>query len=258
MFRLKSRCLHQDAALEIRALAGRGDGGMVVFTSYHGNAAKRGLLEFAGSASDGGVRHCIFVTDKRQGWFQGAEFAAAVIQTVAEYVRACGLRRLMTVGVSMGGYGALSYARELGAGRALAFAPQYCPRPETFPADRRWIEARSRIAEFSRPALEASMAEDVQHTLLHARRNPEDALHWQAFPQSPRIRHYLAERDAHDVIDPLRAAGVLYPAVDAVWKDDHTRVETLMQRICAVPRAGGERAQDLRNQPAAAPCCAVS
>lgn len=258
MFRLRSRRLHADAAVEIRALEGRGEGGMIVFTSYHANAAKRGLLEFAASASDGGARHCIFVTDRRQGWFQGEGVAAAVLRAVSGYVQRHSLRRLMTVGVSMGGYGALSFAAELGAGRALALAPQYCPRPGTFPSDRRWIEARSRITEFSRPALDQAMGGPVQYTLLHGRHNAEDAQHWQAFPQGPGIHHYLADRGSHDVIDPLRAAGILYPVIDAVWQDDQERVKTLMQRIRAVPRAWGERALDLQTQPAAAACCAIS
>ena len=258
MFRLRSRRLHQDAALEIRALEGRGDGGMIVFTSYHANAAKRGLLEFASSASDGGARHCIFVTDRRQGWFQGEGLAQAILRAVSDYVRHHGLRRLMTVGVSMGGYGALSFAAALGAGRALALAPQFCPRPQTFPADRRWIETRSRIEDFTRPALDQAMGGDIRYTLLHGRRNPEDARHWQAFPQGPGIHHYLTDRDTHDVVDPLRAAGILYPVIDAVWKDDQDRVNTLMQRIRAVPRAWGERALDLHSQPAAAVSCATS
>ena len=258
MFRLRSRCLHADAALDIRALEGRGDSGVIVFTSYHANAAKRGLLEFARSASDGGVRHCIFVTDRRQGWFQGDSFAAAIIRAVSDYVQRHGLRRLMTVGVSMGGYGALSFASALGAGRALALAPQYCPRPETFPADRRWIEARRSITDFTRPALDQAMGGDVQYTLLHGRHNSEDARHWQAFPQGPAIHHYLADRDTHDVVDPLRAAGILYPVIDAVWNDDQGRVNTLMQRIRAVPRAWGERAPDPHSQPAAAVSYATS
>ena len=255
MFRLKSRSLCDEAGADIRALAGREDGvegglesgGIVVFTSYHANAAKRGLLEFAASASNRGARHCIFVTDRRQGWFQGRDFSSAVLRAVSEYVARHRLTRLMTVGVSMGGYGAMSYAAEIGADCALAFAPQYCPRPETFPADLRWAEARARIPEFSRPSLNETLGSQIQYTLLHGRWNAEDSLHWQAFAQGAKIDHFLADRSSHDVIDPLRGAGVLYPIVDAAWMKDRTRMRSLMQKISALPRRLGERAEDLNN-----------
>ncbi|WP_122074532.1 hypothetical protein [Pseudophaeobacter sp. EL27] len=251
MFRLKSRSLCEEAGADIRALAGREDGGegggIVVFTSYNANAAKRGLLEFAASASNQGARHCIFVTDRRQGWFQGQDFSSAVLRAVSDYVSRHRLTRLMTVGVSMGGYGAVSYAAELGADSALAFAPQYCPRPGTFPADQRWAEARARIPEFSRPSLNESMGSQIQYTLLHGRWNAEDSQHWQAFAQGSKIDHFLADRSSHDVIDPLREAGVLYPVVDAAWVKDRTRMRNLMRKISALPRAVGECAENLNN-----------
>lgn len=247
MFRLKSRSLHEDAATDIRVLEGHGDGGIVVFTSYHANAAKRGLLEFAASASHNGARHCLFVTDRRQGWFQGRTFSAAVLRVVSNYVARHRLRRLMTVGVSMGGYGALSYAADLGAKSALAFAPQYCPRPDTFPEDTRWAEARARIPEFSRAPLNSVMDSQIQYTLLHGRWNAEDKQHWQAFAQGPGIDHFLADNSNHDVIDPLRAAGVLYPVVDAAWEQDQTKMRRLMRQISAVPRTISECADNLHN-----------
>lgn len=242
LFRLKSRILYQDAGLEMRALEGRGDGAMVVFTSYHNNVAKRGLLEFAASASQQGLRHCLFITDRTQGWFQGEKSSTAIVQTVAEYLTQNRIVKTMTVGVSMGGYGALSYARDLGVGRALAFAPQYCPRPDSFPSDQRWLPARRRIARFSRPSLATSMQGDTRFTLLHGRWNREDALHWQSFPQSPKIDHYLADIETHDVIDPLRNAGILYPVIDSVWNDDHQKTNTLLSKINASRRMPHEMA----------------
>ncbi len=247
LFRLKSRSLCEEAGADIRALSGREDAGIVVFTSYHANAAKRGLLEFASSASNQDARHCIFVTDRRQGWFQGRDFSSAVFRAISDYVAHHRLTRLMTVGVSMGGYGAVSYAAELGADSALAFAPQYCPRPGTFPADQRWAEARAQIPEFSRPSLNEAMGSQIQYTLLHSRWNAEDSQHWQAFPEGSNIDHFLADRRSHDVIDPLREAGVLYPMVDAAWGKDRTKMRSLMRKISALPRRPGERDEDLNN-----------
>ncbi|KPN64816.1 hypothetical protein SAMN04488527_1167 [Aliiroseovarius crassostreae] len=242
LFRLKSRTLYQDAELEMRALEGRGDGAMIVFTSYHNNVAKRGLLEFAASASQQGLRHCLFITDRTQGWFQGEKKSATIIRVVADYLTRNRIAKTMTVGVSMGGYGALSYARDLGAGRALAFAPQYCPRPDRFPSDQRWLAARRRIAHFSRPSLDSSMRGGPQFTLLHGRRNREDMLHWQSFSQGSHIDHYLADIETHDVIDPLRNAGILYPVIDSVWNDDTQTTNTLLKKIHAVRRLPQETA----------------
>ncbi|THH34734.1 hypothetical protein E4Z66_17350 [Aliishimia ponticola] len=236
-FRLASRRLFRDADVDVSAIAGRGTGAMVVFTSFHGNAAKRGLLEFAGSASAKGERHCIFVTDRRQGWFQAPGIAAALLRVIPDYVRQHGITRLMTLGVSMGGYGALSFARDLGADSVLALAPQYSPKPQAFPADMRWIEARSRIAAFTRPDLTDAMGAGTAFTVLHGRASEEDALHVRAFPEGAHIDHYLADGAPHDVIDPLRNAGALYPLIEAVWQGKSDEIRALMQRISAVPRA---------------------
>ena len=84
----------------------------------------------------------------------------------------------------------MSYAAEIGADSALAFAPQYCPHPDRFPEDTRWAEARARIPEFSRPSLHESMRSTTQYTLLHGRWSAEDSLHWQAFPQGSNIDHF--------------------------------------------------------------------
>lgn len=90
--------------------------------------------------------NAIGLVAKRENWFP-----AASVQAAAPAVRAALRGPAITYGYSMGGYGALKYARLLGAERAFAVCPQTSLIPHETPWD-------TRFHRFYRPELHAGMA----------------------------------------------------------------------------------------------------
>lgn len=95
----------------------------------------------------------VFVTSKRKDWWQTphrAAFCAAVARAVAPY------NQRIAYGASMGGYGALTLAAEMGCNRALAISPQCVLSDPDHPLDPIWA---AEIAQ--RPVLRDDVAADL-------------------------------------------------------------------------------------------------
>lgn len=225
--------------LEIRALPGQGDSAVVVFGSLAGNFAKGGHLEFAGSASGGGARTSIFVRDRRKRWFQDPGTMETVCRVVTGYAQRRGITQLMTLGDSMGGYGAVVFARPLGARLALAFSPQADVAPAAIPGDDRWLNLRAAIPECTLGPVGDWMGPDVSYYILHGRRGM-DILHWSRFPQGHHIHHFLIGGMEHSVSPILKQEGRLAPIVELALADDAPALTALLAQNHGRPRGPGE------------------
>jgi hypothetical protein len=131
--------------------------------------------------------NAIFVTARGPHWFQYADAPQAAMAIR----RACaGYRRVITIGVSMGGYAALAFSGLLEPDIVLAFSPQFSIDRDKVPFERRWakearqIDAdqgfvfddmalcrRSRIIVISDP-----LGRDRKHVALIAARRPVEQL----------------------------------------------------------------------------------
>lgn len=240
-----SRRLYRDGAVEISALRGEGETGIVVFTSLNDNFAQGGHLEFAGTASGGGRRPSVFVRDPRRSWFQDRDAMLRTVETVAAHWRGTGVRRIVTMGDSMGAYGAIVFARDLGADAALAFGPQYDVSRAAMPEDPRWKAERDAVAEFGLGCVEPWMSAAVDYYLLHGRQGP-DILHWSRFPQGPNIHHYLLAGFGHAVAPQLKAKGQLGALLETVLAADTAAADRLLFSLGAARRRPGE---DFRTRP---------
>ncbi len=225
--------------LEIRALPGAGDSAVVVFGSLAGNFAKGGHLEFAGSASARGTRTSIFVRDTRKRWFQDPGAMEAVCETVAAYAARRGITRLMTLGDSMGGYGAVVFARPLGARVALAFSPQADVAPGAVPGDDRWMDLRAAIPQCALGPVDRWMGPEVSYYIFHGRMGP-DILHWSRFPQGEHVHHFLMGGLQHSVAPVMKAEGRLAPIVELALADDAPALTALLAQNHGRPRGPGE------------------
>ncbi|MGJ8624626.1 MAG: tetratricopeptide repeat protein [Yoonia sp.] len=87
--------------------------------------------------------HVVFIS-KTNHWWQTDEMDAALEAARAWLARHRDGRVVSTYGASMGAYGALMYADDLGANHALALAPQFSIDPEKVPWERRWLKAAAR------------------------------------------------------------------------------------------------------------------
>jgi len=243
---LMTRSLHASDSLRITATDGAGDLGVVVFTSLHGGFAKEGHLEFAGTASAQGARPCVFVRDLRQAWYQDAADAAVIRDRVSRHFREAGISRLICVGDSMGAYGALVFAADLGAQAVLALGPQYDVSLEAMPLDPRWHGYRAGIASADLGAVDRWLRPGPEYFVLHGRKGA-DIVHWTRFPQMPNLHHFLIADMGHSVSGELKARGLLRDVFDAAALMRQDDLDVILAGIGGARRVPGETAATCPN-----------
>lgn len=236
--RLRLQNVYRDKGLQLLAQKGPGDSAIVVFSSLYGNFPSA-QPEMAGTASARGARPAVFVRDLAQGWFQDPGTAATLVREVRGYLSRIGAKRVMAVGDSMGGYGALVFAHEIGADTALAFAPQYDVSPAAMPDDPRWKEFRDRIPTYSRGAVDRYLSPDVTYYVLHGREGP-DIVHWSRFPVAAHLRHYLIDGQAHPISIWLKSIDRLSAVFDSALANDRAGFAALMDQLGGHLRRAGD------------------
>lgn len=106
------------------------------------------------------------------GWFQSVEMA----EIMGEIARSCvGADRIMTYGSSMGGYGAIRFARAIGAHAALALSPQYSLDPRLVPFETRWAQEQRQL-RFRRD-IDGPIARGPDYIVAYDPRLPADRRH---------------------------------------------------------------------------------
>ncbi len=236
---LRLKRLHTSPSLRIEALPGRTSDCVIVFKSLSVVASSKNDLEFARTASRSGARHCIFVTDKENGWYQRRGMADEITQTVRAYLARIGARRVMSMGYSMGGYGALVFADRLSADTALAIGPQYDIGVDAMPHDFRWVEEWNAIAERTLGPVSRHMSDRPQYFVLHGRMGVE-ILHWAQMPEGQNVHHYLVSDVAHNIHKLLRKRAVLPDLIDMAFQADVAAMDDLMTGLAGQRREPGE------------------
>jgi len=101
---------------------------VIAFTSYGGHSVPAGNFEWQNIVGEFAT-HKIFMRDSFQHWYHSAclGFSPSLTHTIASikaYVATHGITKIITIGSSMGGHGALLYACLLQADHCLSIAPQ--------------------------------------------------------------------------------------------------------------------------------------
>ena len=231
---LRLQTLWEDDDLEIVAVPGEGDQGIVVFGSVE-ESARDGRYEFFATATAGG-RPAVFVRDKQFQWYQRPGVADRIMDVVGPYLEG---GRVTALGHSMGGYGACMFGAALGAASVLAFGPQFSMEDGFARHDPRWPEMRARMGGFPLGSVEEAVAEGTQYFVLHGENGP-DILHWSHFPEGHNIHHYLVARVWHHVPKHLKGLGALDEVVEVALDGDVDGFDAAMARLGGRPRKGGE------------------
>jgi predicted esterase YcpF (UPF0227 family) len=90
----------------------------------------------------------LFVVDHARRWYQyDLDEMAALTARISAAAAEVGASRIVTLGNSMGGFGALLVGALVGADRILAFSPQTCIEPAATRSlgDDRWVDHQCRI-----------------------------------------------------------------------------------------------------------------
>ncbi|NBO21000.1 MAG: hypothetical protein EBU97_03460 [Rhodobacteraceae bacterium] len=116
--------LIDDDELLVRWLPGQGPRLVVVVSGFRAPNERKRRLEFAKLASKARNNHVLFVTDLTYGWYSRPGMLGRIEQFISEFAANHGLTDIVTLGESMGGYGAIALARNLPVSHVAAFAPQ--------------------------------------------------------------------------------------------------------------------------------------
>ena len=202
--------LLRDDLLALRWLPGTSGRMVVVFTGLKLGVAGGHVTEFAGSASAHGDA-VLFVTDRTASWYSAPGLWRRIVTWVRYVRRSERVREVMSLGTSMGGYGAILLARHLPVTRAVAFSPQVT-RDEAVVADGRWP-----ALDHPPPARDVSEAcvARTEYLLLASEGCTLDRRHLARMPRTPNVHRLLLPGHHHNAAGRLKAAGLLTPVVAA-------------------------------------------
>ncbi|MDT8344506.1 MAG: hypothetical protein RQ752_08730 [Thermohalobaculum sp.] len=230
--------IHEDDDLRIDRIDGRGGRLVLAFTGIgHGSGGLQ-RAEFVRSASQDGANTVLFVTDVKRSWYS----APGLLDRLRTRARAVwdelGQPAIVTIGNSMGGFGAILAARDLPVRAVLAFGPQFS-MDESVVREPRWRQWRANFGPLPVRALDEVMIGGTECAtrfyLFHGTDGVEQR-QIRGFPAAPHVRHYLFDGAPHNVALPFKEAGTLDALIGAVAALDDTAVHDIATAVGARPR----------------------
>ncbi|GIT91483.1 hypothetical protein JANAI62_19400 [Jannaschia pagri] len=226
--------LLRDDELTLRWLPGSTPRMVVVFTGLKARVGGQPLDEFARSASMSGQNNVLFVTDERASWYSARGLWARIVRSVRTIRNAEGIREVVSLGTSMGGFGALLLPRDLRVTRAIAFAPQVTMDRAVLD-DIRWPDVAKRWGSLVERDLPATMGTTRTQYYVSAGGNcPEDLGHLNLLPEHKRVHRFVLPRGRHNLARSLKDAGVLSDVIAAILRGNKARVERLYEKYAEV------------------------
>lgn len=164
--------------------------------------------EFVGYGAQGGRNHVLFVADTLRSWYNDPGIFDEIVGVVERYRKLHGIAETVTFGNSMGGHGAVLFAKALGATRCFSISAQYSADPAVVPEETRWQDYRNKIANFTSPPLATAITPDCLYFILHGGGDLERP-HWSRFPKGANIHHYLVAKAGHAVGRRLKSGQLM-------------------------------------------------
>ena len=225
--------IHEDTELRLRWVPGSGNRLVVVFTGRHHTFGDQPADEFATSAHDGGANNVLFVSDLMQSWYSRPGLWPRIVRLVRGIAEIEGQGSVVTLGNSMGGFGALLLPRDMPVVRAIGFSAQVSMVQRVI-RDRRWPNARRRLGRSPVINIRNTVARTKTHYYLTAGRGaPLDMAHMALMPRNARVRRWALPGAGHNIAKKLKESGVLMPAIHAMIDGDTATVETLYKSFQA-------------------------
>lgn len=227
----------QDEELTLRWLPGTTRRLIVVFTGVRAGFGGAPLDEFAGSASRQGENNVLFVTDRRGTWYSAPGLWSRIVRLIRYLRKSEAIEEIVTLGNSMGGYGALLLPQDLKVRRAIAFSPQLT-LDRALTDDARWPDIMKRYGRMpARNVGETFATTRSQYYLTAGGGCREDVDHLGFAPESRRVHRWILPKGKHNLAGTLKDAGLLYDVVGAIIRGRKARVETLYQTYAQRVRA---------------------
>jgi len=211
--------LFDSDAISAHYLAGRSTTLVLTFGGVGRDPLLPPEVEFIGSASNHGENHVLAINDLRRTWYSQPQVIADIERAVDLTMQKVKPRRVVTVGNSMGGYGAILFAAKFGFNATLAIAPQFSMNDFVVP-ERRWSEYRENFGAMLAESIGAALMNSSATTLMLHGVMGRDIRHIELFTMRPRLHHGLVGGESHGVGIVMKARGVLAPVIERLIADD--------------------------------------
>lgn len=208
--------IHEDADLRLRWLKGASRRLVVCFTGRHHEFGGQPMDEFAASAHENGTHNVLFVSDLQQSWYSRPGLWARILRLIDMVRSDNAIQEVVTLGNSMGGFGALLLPRDMRVCRAIGFCAQVSMDPSVIKEDR-WPAAQRRFGTLPSSNIAASVPKtDTHYYLVSGRSAPKDLAQMALMPRIPRVRTWALSGAGHNLAQRLKSAGALYPSISAL------------------------------------------
>ncbi|MEO0370921.1 MAG: hypothetical protein AAF231_05645 [Pseudomonadota bacterium] len=199
---------HASDRVRATALPGSEKRLVVSFTGVGRRKANKQPEEFVEASQMAGRNHVLFVADRLRSWYNAPGIFEEIVDLVQSYKRTHKITEVMTLGEGMGGYGAIHFARALGAQSSMSFSAQFSVDPKVVPEEERWMSYRDKISHFTRPSLGSVLSDDCTYYVVHSD-SDRDKPHWSRFPVAEQVDHYLVDGGEHALSRKMAAADKL-------------------------------------------------
>jgi len=209
------RTVYSSSELDITHQEGNGQAAVLSFTGVGLGLGAVQIEEFKKSVAGRG-KDVYFIIDKTKQWYNSTWPLARDV--LNEDLDRLGIGRCVTLGNSMGGFGALIFAGSMhGCVAAVAFSPQSCVDPGVVPWDRRWRRFTDSITVWNRLDAAEMLSADISYRLYFGTDDALDARHAArlAAAAPPSLEISMVEGSGHNVAKYLRQIGKLQPILDA-------------------------------------------
>ncbi len=227
--------IHEDARLRVTYLPARGVGArpselVVAFSGIGHGLGGMQTEEFAGSAAEkGGRNHVLFITDKQRSWFSAPGLMDEITDHVRKIAAQVGVSSCVTIGNSMGGYGAVRLSREFPVSCAVAFSPQFSMHPEIV-VETRWEEHRPFIDLARHLPLSDCMAPPARYYLVFGGSSRSETKHRDLFPVFDGVTILSLPGAGHNIVQKIKDFGLLTTLVQALFAHDTAQIEQIVAR----------------------------
>jgi hypothetical protein len=224
--------LADNAQFTITHLPGDSPIAVVAFAGISAGLGGLQIEEFRKSLA--GLTHsAYFVIEKTPRWYNGT--FASIGAALRDFLARDGAREIVTLGNSMGGFGAIAFAAHLpGCTRAVAFGPQSSVHPYLVPFEDRWMELRRPIGAWEIPDAVSQLSPEVAYTVIIGADEPRDVQHAARLAAaSSQVRVLQVQGCGHEVGAAIKAQGAIVPLLDELISGgDAGRARDLLNDVC--------------------------
>jgi hypothetical protein len=225
--------LYEDDEIEISYEPGNNATAIVSFSGIGMKMGGVQIEEFRKSLA-GTENSVYYVKDKYRHWYNGS------FDRISDLINGDfskrKIDRVLTLGNSMGGFGAIVFAKALqGCQAAIAFSAQSSVDPAIVPWDRRYRKFTDSVSQWVGLDAVKLLAPNVNYKLFYGDVSPIDVRHARRLANAAcaNMSVYVLEGAGHGVAGFLKRHGILHPLVQALVGDGGQNFDasTILQNV---------------------------